>query len=208
MLKSSRTIRIAILTLGIYKGVAAAQSPDAIRTPYSIRNEVYLGGSYLRGASGPNLDSTNSGGWNVMATHYFTPLFGLSADVQGDYGQAPVPSSTQLSSDPFVYQNLFFVGPQIRWRRKAKFASSVRLLAGVVDTVSNTDSGLTAPSAVGLYPNATKLALKPGATFDFNLSQRVALRYAGGLLLEREDGGFQKYLNVSVGIVFRIGEAR
>jgi hypothetical protein len=202
-----RIVSTAILALGICQLVAAAQSPE-VQTPYSIRNKIYLGGTYLRGASGPGLNSTNSAGWNVMATHYITPLLGLSADVQGNYGHAPVPPSAQLSSDPFVYQNLFFVGPQLRWRRKAKFASSVRLLAGVVDTVSDTDTGRIPPSAFGLYPNATKLALKPGAAFDFNLSPRIALRYAGGLLLEREDGGFQKYFNASVGVVFRVGTVK
>lgn len=84
----------------------------------------------------------------------------------------------------------------------------MRLLAGVSIRLSDTDTGQTPPSALGLYPNATKLALKPGATFDFNLSQRIALRYAGGLLLERKGGGFQKYFNASVGVVFRIGGAK
>lgn len=98
-----RIVSTAILTLGICQTVAVAQFPE-VQTPYNIRNEIYLGGTYLRGASGPSVNSTNSGGWNVMATHYITPLLGLSTDVQGDYGHAAVPPTAQQGSDPFVYQ--------------------------------------------------------------------------------------------------------
>ncbi|WP_158822511.1 hypothetical protein [Granulicella sp. S156] len=198
-------IGISILTFGLGVATAPAQATGATQAYYSYSNEVYLGGNYMRAASGPTLNDTNFGGWNVSATHFVTPFLGVTADFQGDYGHAPISPSAQLANNPFVYQHLFFLGPQIRWHRSERFSSSLRILVGATDTVSNSDTGRIPPSTFGLYPSATTLSLKPGGTFDLNLSPRVALRLAPGVLLERQGGSFQRDFNVSTGIVFRIG---
>lgn len=201
-----RWIFILILTLSLGAASASAQARDAIQTPYVSGNEIFVGGNYLRAASGPVLGNTEFGGWNIGATHYFTPLLGLTADFQGDYGHAPISSTVLLANNPFVYQHLFLLGPQIRWHRGERFASSLRVLIGATDTVSNSDTGSIPPSAFGLYPSATTLAMKPGGTFDVNLSPRVALRLAPGVLLERQGGSLQRDLSVSTGFVFRLGK--
>jgi hypothetical protein len=200
-----RTSLMLILVLGLCAGVAAAQTAETSKTPYGYGNDVFVGGSYMRAAAGPSLGSTNLGGWNVAVTHYFTPLLGFTADFDGDYGHASL-SNSQFVANPFVYQHLFLAGPQIRWIRKERFSSSIRLLAGAVDAASNSDVEGISPTSLGLYPNTTKLAFKPGGAFDFNLSPRVALRFSSGALLERQNGDFQRIFNVSTGIVFRIGK--
>jgi hypothetical protein len=201
-----RWILISILTCGLGAATMPAAAQDAVKTPYSFGNEVFVGGNYMRAASGPVLGNTDFGGWNISATHYFTPLLGLTADFQGDYGHAPISPSPLLANNPFVYQHLFFLGPQVRWHRGERFASSLRVLIGATDAVSNSDTESVPPSAFGLYPSATTLAIKPGGTFDVNLSPRVALRLAPGVLLERQGGSFQRDLSISTGFVFRIGK--
>jgi hypothetical protein len=74
---------------------------------YVSRDELFVGGNYLRAASGRVLRNTDFGGWNISATHYFTPLLGFRADFQGDYGHAPISSTLLLANNPFAYQHLF-----------------------------------------------------------------------------------------------------
>jgi hypothetical protein len=204
-----RVICLSVLSLGLGVATGSAQSQDATTTdqsPYNIRNEVFAGGNYFRAANGPSLARTNFGGWNISATRYFTPLLGFTADFQGDYGHAPVSSGLGLSSNPFVYQHAFVLGSQIRWRRKEHFASSFRVLVGAVDAVLDSDTRGSSPTTFGLYPNATKLAMKFGGTFDISLSPRVALRVAPGTLIERFNGAFQRDFGISTGFVFRLGK--
>lgn len=183
-----------------------AQTGDAVRNPYTFRNDVFVGGNYTRAASGQSLDQTNFGGWSASITHYLSPIWGATLDVQGAYGHAPLNSASGASLDPFVSKYIFLAGPQIRWRRRERYSSSIRLLAGVTDSIYDSDTGGASPATVGLYSNATKLAFKPGGVFDYNLSPRIAVRIAPGVLLERQGGSFQRDVNVSTGILFRLGK--
>ena len=187
---------------------AHAQTVDTPRSPYTFRNDVFLGGGYTRAASGTHLDSTNFGGWNISTTHYFSPIWGATLDVQGAYGHAPLKPTSGSSLDPFVYKHIFLAGPQIRWRRRERYSSSIRLLAGVTDSIYDSDTGGVSPATLGLYTNATKLAFKPGGAFDYNLSPRVALRVSTGFLLERQGGSFQSDINLSTGFLFRLGKQK
>lgn len=185
-----------------------AQTVDAVRSPYTFRNDVFLGGNYTRAASGQSLDDTNSGGWNISTTHYFSPMWGATLDVQGAYGHAPLNPTSGSSLNPFVSKYIFLAGPQIRWRRRERYSSNIRLLAGVTDSIYDSDTGGVSPAALGLYTNATKLAFKPGGAFDYNLSPRVAVRVSTGFLLERQSGSFQTDVNVSTGVLFRLGKQK
>lgn len=196
---------VCMLLLGLFTGTSFAQRPDSVPSPYDFANDLFVGGVFARGMSGPNLDDTNFGGWNVSGTHYFTPTLGTTVDVQGFYGHAPIAPSSFTLSDPLVSKYVFMAGPQYRWRKRARYSSSIRLLAGVTDTNSDTPSGTISPAMLGLYPNATKFAFKPGLAFDLNITPRMAFRYSGGVLVERQNGDFQRDFNLSVGLVFRLG---
>src|ERR1700678_1137956 len=205
VLRKPRTI-IALLMMicGFIPVSALAQSPDGNLTAYRFSNELFLGGGFTRAAIGPSLNDANFGGWNVSVTHYISPLFGVTLDTQGVYGHTSLitPSSPV---NPLLYQHTFLVGPQIRLRNTEHFSSSLRVLAGVTDSGSS-DTGGLASTALGLYPNATKFALRPSATFDYNLSPRFAIRVAPGVLLERQAGGFQRDFAISTGLVMRFGK--
>jgi hypothetical protein len=184
-----------------------AQAPTESYAPTSTTNEFYSGGVYARAKSGPGLNDTNFGGWNISSAHYFTSFLGAAVDVQGMYGHAPVATSTPTTSDPLVAKYLYMAGPEFRWHQRRRISGGIRLLAGVSNTNASTPSGAFSPAQLGLFPNATKLALKPGGTFDINLSSRWAIRYSAGVLLERENADFQRGLDLSGGLVFRFGQA-
>jgi hypothetical protein len=214
--KSGRIVRhlrgsnvlAGIALFGLFTGVSFAQAPEQQPPSASIySNEVFAGGTYARANSGPDLNSANFGGWNLSAAHYLNPFLGATVDVQGLYGHAPIAPSQFTSTNPLVSKYVFMAGPQLRWRQGYhRFDASLRLLAGVTDTNAQTPSGAVSPNVLGLYPNATKLALKPGGTFDVNLSPRMAIRYSAGILLERENGDFQRDFDLSAGLVFRFGK--
>lgn len=196
---------VCTLLFALLTGTAFGQRPDSIKSPYTFTNDLFVGGVFTREASGPNLDDTNFGGWNVSGTHYFTPRLGATADVQGFYGHAPIAASRFTSSGPLVSKYVFLAGPQYRWRTRPRYSSSIRMLVGVIDTDADTPSATILPAALELYPNATKFAFKPGLAFDLNITPRMAFRYSGGLLVERQNGDFQRDFNLSVGLLFRLG---
>jgi hypothetical protein len=202
---------LVILATSILSAAPLAWAQDnapaqRYQSPYTFKNDISFGALYLRGKSGPNLDDTNYAGWALSTAHYFTPIFAMSADVQGVYGHAPVPSSTGLSDNPFVSQYAYFVGPQIRWRRRPRYSSSARVLVGAATSIFDSDTLGQSPTKFGLYPNETKLAIKVGTNFDLNLSPRVALRIASGTLFERYNGGFDHEFSIGTGLVYRIGK--
>jgi hypothetical protein len=193
----------AVALFLLLTAMSFAQTTATTTTSHTFNNELFAGGVFSRAASGPNSGDMNFGGWNLSATHYLTPRVGATVDIQGLYGNAPVPASL-ASSDLLVSKYLFMAGPQLRLHQSARLSGSLRLLAGVADSSAATPAAVPA-AALGLYPNATKLAFKPGGTFDINLSSRWAIRNSAGVLLERQNAGFQRGFDLSTGIVFRFG---
>jgi len=190
----------------LFAAMSFAQAPTESYAPTGPANEFYFGGVYARAKIGPGLNDTNFGGWNISSAHYFTSFLGATVDIQGMYGHAPLATSTLTTSDPLVFKYLYMAGPEFRWHQGRRIGGGIRLLAGVADTNASTPEGAFSLGALGLFPNATKLALKPGGTFDINLSSRWAIRYSAGVLLERENAEFQRGLDLSGGLVFRFGQ--
>jgi hypothetical protein len=208
ILRPARVWKILAIAM-LFVFLAAMSFAQAPTESYAsaTANELYSGGVYARAKTGPSLNDTNFGGWNISTSHYFTPFLGAAVDVQGMYGHAPVASSTLTASDPLVSKYLYMAGPNFRWHQGRRISGGIRLLAGVSDTNTSTSSGSLSPGELGLFPNATKLALKPGGTFDINLSSRWAIRYAAGVLLEHQNGDFQRDFDLSGGLVFRFGHS-
>jgi hypothetical protein len=201
-----RKILVTAVLFVLLAATSFAQAPTESYAPTSTANEFYSGGVYARAKTGPGLNDTKFGGWNISSAHYFTPFLGAAVDVQGMYGHAPVATSTLTTSDSLVSKYLYMAGPEFRWHQGRRIGGGIRLLAGVADTNTSTPEGALSPGALGLFPNATKLALKPGGTFDINLSSRWAIRSSAGVLLERANADFQRDLDLSGGLVFRFGK--
>jgi len=175
---------------------------------YRRSMELYVGGVYLHGRTGANLNQTNYGGWNVSVTDYLRPSFGLTADIQGTYGRSPISGRLGLANDPLVTQHSYFIGPQLRWRKRERFASSYRVLIGGTTSSFDGDLNGQSPQTFGMYPNATKLAVKLGSTLDINLKPSVALRITPSTIFQRYNGETNRQFSISTGLVFRFGRDR
>lgn len=190
-------------TILITTASAMAQTAGSTPSPYDFRDEIYVGGNYTRASTGLERDGANFGGWQAGSTHYFTPVWGLAFDALGIYGNAPQSAAFNAFSEPQVRKHYFMAGPQIRWRRGNRWASSLRLVAGVSNTSTGSLGDALTPTDIGLYPNATKLAFRPGTTLDYNISPRVALRLSNGALIERQDVRLKGQFSTSLGLLFR-----
>lgn len=190
-------------TILITAASAMAQTAGSTPSPYDFRDEIYVGGNYTRASTGLERDGANFGGWQAGSTHYFTPVWGLAFDALGIYGNAPQSAAFNAFSEPQVRKHYFMAGPQIRWRRGNRWASSLRLVAGVSNTSTGSLDPMVTATDLGLYPNATKFAFRPGTTLDYNISPRVALRLSNGALIERQDGRLKGQFSTSLGLLFR-----
>jgi len=204
------TLPLLLTAASISEAQVPAPSGAKISIPaiYSRPIEAFVGGQFGRGKLGPNLDDSNLAGWNVSVTDYLTPAIGITADFQGLYGRAPVTNRLGLANDPFVSQHSYFLGPQFRWRRHERYSMSERILVGATTSSFDSDLGGLSPQAFGMYPNATKLAIKIGGALDINLKPRMALRIAPATVIQRYNGETKTQFGLSTGLVFRFGKDR
>jgi len=212
-LRSLRTILTLLLFLTVAsiseaQDTAPSSTHTSAPTLYSRPIEAFVGGQFGRGKLGPNLDDSNLAGWNVSVTDFITPTIGLTADFQELYGRAPVTNRLGLANDPFVSQHSYFLGPQFRWRKHDRYSMSERILVGATTSSFDSDLGGRSPQAFGMYPNATKLAIKIGGALDINLKLRMALRIAPATVIQRYNGETKTQFGLSTGLVFRFGKDR
>lgn len=204
------TLPLLLTAASISEAQDPAPSGAKISIPaiYSRPIEAFVGGQFGRGKLGPNLDDSNLAGWNMSVTDYLTPAIGITADFQGLYGRASVTNRLGLANDPFVSQHSYFLGPQFRWRRHERYSMSERILVGATTSSFDSDLGGRSPQAFGMYPNATKLAIKIGGALDINLKPRMALRIAPATVIQRYNGETKTQFGLSTGLVFRFGKDR
>ena len=89
------------------------RGPQAtIKDTYSHKYEIYFGYSYLRMRPGHFLQHANEYGWNAGITRYFTPKFGVSADLRGYYKSVYVGNNPYALYQPFISNYSAMVGPQ------------------------------------------------------------------------------------------------
>jgi len=212
-LRSLRTILtlpllLAAANISEAQDTASRSAQTSAPTVYSHPIEAFVGGQFARGKLGPDLDDSNLAGWNVSVTDYLTPTIGVTADFQGLYGRAPVTNRLGLANSPFVSQHSYFLGPQLRWRKRERYSMSERILVGATTSSFDSDLDGQSPQAFGMYPNATKLAIKIGGALDINLKPRIALRIAPGTVIQRYNGETKAQFGLSTGLVFRFGKDR
>lgn len=203
----------------------AQRTAALIQDIYTHKFELYAGGGYLRFRAGDSLQKVTEAAWNVGITEYIRPRLGLTLDARGYYGTAYTYNNVFQIFKPSISQYTFMAGPQYRVTRGARFATSVRVLAGVDH--GNFDTGLGGYHArdLGLYDNSTALAINASVPIDYNLSPGLALRVAPDYLFTNFGGqkitavdpasGFpiafssvtstQHNLGFTAGIVYRFG---
>jgi opacity protein-like surface antigen len=127
----------------------------------------------------PNRKRTDSLGWNSAVTLYFTPRFGLTGDVSGNwrrenqtyFGQ---PYRAQLE----IYN--FLAGPQLRYINSTRWTPFGRVLAGVAYSRNRFGARTGATTLQSFDDSSTDFAMAIGGGLDYRISGRVSYRILQG----------------------------
>ncbi len=174
----------------------------------------------------------NLGGGEILATywlpgdHWFTRNIGVGADYRIDAGTTPVfansgitkPNAeglTGINNRPLVYLNTFMGGAQYRSKFRNQYAAlNFHGYVGASHGTFNYSlKDLVVPLAqayasTGLYSNRTKPMAALGASIDFNLSKRMAIRFSPDLILEHFGTETREFVAVSGGVIWRFGKQK
>jgi hypothetical protein len=176
-----------------------------VKDTYSHKYEIFVGGGYLRFRDGQYIRKMNEGNWVVNGTRYFSPLFGITADVRGHYGPAELYNNQYNISNPTISQYTFMAGPQWRFYRTEKLAASVNVLAGA--TMGNFDGdskGFAAP-LLGMWPTSTRASASANLNLDYNLYPNFTARISPTYLFSNYGGQIQNNRGFNFGFVYRFG---
>lgn len=180
----------------------------AVTETYTKRWDVYLGGEYMRFRVGPNLHNSGVGGWTFGLTRYFTPRFGITADVRGLYGTN---SLGPTNGGGFNVYNASFsvfpftIGPQYRFYGSSRWSVSGALQVGAVYGYFDADTNGIPPQQVGFYPASIVGGAIASANIDYNLSPALAVRVAPHAVLDSFGGNIDHNQGFLVGLVYRLG---
>ncbi|MBV9074579.1 MAG: outer membrane beta-barrel protein [Acidobacteria bacterium] len=176
--------KIAITSL-----VVLATSFSLFAQSSSDKLEVFGGYSYVRFNPGQGASAINQNGWDSTATFKLTPMFGISADVDGSY-------NSQSGVNNHIYTYMF--GPEVKMN-KQKSAPFVHALFGFAhDNVSSNILGTN----VSVTDNAFATAL--GGGYDWKASDAVSVRlFQVDYLMTRFGSATQNNIRMSFGITFR-----
>jgi len=213
--------------------VPIAGSKIALAAPvtYDNKYELFGGLNFMNFQAGQALPKRmNLGGGEVLGTywlpgdHWFTRNIGVGADYRIDAGTTPVfanagitkPNAngqTGINNRPLVYLNTVMGGVQYRSRFRNQYAAlNFHGYGGVSHGTFNYSlKDLVVPlaqayAATGLYSNRTKPIAALGASIDFNLSKRMAIRVSPDLILEHFGTETREFVAVSGGVIYRFGK--
>lgn len=175
----------------------AARTEAAIKDTYSHKYEIYFGYAYLRMRPGHFLQHGNENGWNAGLTRFFTPKFGVSADLRGYYKNVyvgdvryfipegtdpvtgkPIVGTIEGISQPFISNYSVMVGPQYWVRQRKNYAVGLQGLVGVTHNLFDATSDGQPGYLVGLYDNGTRFTAAAVMPVDINLGPGLAFRIA------------------------------
>jgi hypothetical protein len=192
--------------------VPIATSKIALAAPvtYDNKYELFGGLNFQNFMAGQNLPKRmNLGGGEILGTYWLTKRVGLSADYRIDAGTTPVFANAFVNNRPLVYMNTGMVGAQYRWLKNQYAALNLHAYGGVSHgtfTYSTKDVPPLFLPTVGLYTNRTKPIAAVGASIDFNLSKKMAIRLSPDLILEHFGTETREFVAVSGGVIYRFGK--
>ncbi len=179
-----RKFFLLVALLAIFTSHAAAQDTDS-------RGEFFAGYSLLNADSSIDSgdldfddfdlggsDRTNVNGFNLAATGYFTPRFGIT----GDFSFHQKTENESFDGDDFeikARQLNFLVGPQVRFSNSSRVTPFVRAMAGVANTRGEFNSVINTGSTADTFSftdSSTDFALGIGGGLDVGVSDNVAIR--------------------------------
>ena len=155
-----------IVTCFLLPGTLAAQ--DAAET------NIFGGYSFIKTDPGiDGLDAVGAHGFHVEATRFFSPKFGVAAELSGHFGsdKQPLEGIEDLSSNQYS----LLVGPRLKSRSFWRIQLSTRGMIGVSTIDIETDGDDTI-NAVGIDGTETNVAFALGVSVDLKLSEKVSIR--------------------------------
>ena len=155
----------------------------------SDKLDVFGGYSYVRFNPGQGADAINQNGWESMATFKMTPMFGLSADVDGTY-------RSQSGAKNSIYT--YMAGPEFKMRKRNGDIFVHGLIGFAHDNVSADFLGQT----VSVSDNAFATAF--GGGYDWRASDAISIRlFQADYLITRFGSATQNNIRMSFGVTFR-----
>lgn len=190
--------------------VATSKIGPAAPVTYDNKYEIYGGLNFMNFQAGQNLPKRmNLGGGEVTGTWWLWKNVGLAADYRIDAGTTPVFANNFVNNRPLVYLNTGMLGGQYRGPKNQFVALNYHAYAGVSHgtfTYSTKDVPPLFLPTVGLYTNRTKPMAALGASLDFNLSKKMAIRLSPDLILEHFGTETREFVAVSGGVIYRFGK--
>lgn len=115
----------------------------------------------------------NLNGFNLAATAYLTPRFGLTADFSAHFKTENITSEVDARARSFN----FLGGPQLRFTNSSRVTPFVRALAGAQRNSVNFDNAIVGGVNFGDFDTSqTDFALALGGGLDVAVSPRIAIR--------------------------------
>jgi hypothetical protein len=181
---------------------------------YDNRYELYGGLNFMNFQAGQNLPTRmNLGGAEFLATYWLTSHLGLGADYRGEAGTTPVnPQAAQFPYNiarPLVYMNIGMLGAQWRGPKSQYYAINYHAFGGVSHGTFTDTQRANQPQFLqftGLYSNRTKPIAALGASLDFNVSKKMAVRLSPDLILEHFGSETREFFAISGGVIYRFGK--
>jgi hypothetical protein len=211
--------------------IATTKIGPAAPVTYANKYEIFGGLNFQNFQAGQALPNRmNLGGGEVLFTYWlrgnipFIKNLGVGVDYRIDAGTTPVfansgitkPTqigSTGINNRPLVYLNTFMGGVQYRSRFRNQYAAlNFHGYGGVSHgTFDSSYRNLVVPlaeanAATGLYSNRTKPMAALGASVDFNLSKKMAIRLSPDLILEHFGTETREFFAISGGVIYRFGK--
>jgi hypothetical protein len=186
-----------------------ATAPETEAPQYTQRWDFYGGAEYshFNPSPGVGVHAINLLGWNGSATAWFRPLVGIEASARGVYGNLAIPANNLgVPASPPMSEKLFLFGPSFRLLRRPQYALGMHGLIGAAYGVfdSGFPHGVT-PQMVGIYNNKLAFGMAIGGFADYNLSQKLSVRFVSDWQPTKYGFPWQNEFAGSIGIVYKVG---
>jgi hypothetical protein len=205
------------------KPIATSKIATAAPVTYDNKYELYGSINFMNFMAGQNLPKRmNLGGGEFLFTYWlssnkrFLHNLGPGVEYRGEAGTTPVFAQAEglpyNVSRPLVYMNMGLIGAQYRGPKNQYAALNYHGYFGVSHgtfdaTLHAGQPGQPTWSQVtGLYTNRTKPIAALGASVDFNLSKKWAIRLSPDLILEHFGSETREFVAMSGGVIYRFGK--
>jgi len=150
--------------------------------------DVFGGYSYVRFNPGQGANAINQNGWESTATFRMTPMFGISADVDGSY-------NTTLGAANHIYTYMF--GPEVKIPQKKSSFFVHGLFGFAHDSVTANVLGVNVSASDNAFATAF------GGGYDWRASDGISVRlFQADYLITRFSSTTQNNIRLSFGVTF------